>query len=254
MAVNTERTIDPTAEGRMTLSEHIGELRNRLFKSVVAVVAGGIVCWIFYFTIKGWFEAPLCSARPDDCELIILDPLEGFKTRVRVCLYGGIALAIPVILWQIWKFVMPALYPNERRYAIPFVFFGVVLFSLGAGLGFWVIPRGLDFLISVGGFEPNFQADAYFKFITSMMLAFGVGFQFPIVLVFLQITGLLDYRTLVKVRRYAIVGIVVLAAVISPTGDPISLLVLSLPLYIFYEIAIVFGWVRGRRRALPEDA
>ncbi len=256
MAIDAEAVIDPTTEGRMTLREHIAELRTRVMKALAAVAVGTVICWIFYATIKGWFEDPLCEvlenrdqlADGETCNLNVLDPLDSLTVRFKVAGYGGIALAIPVILWQVWQFIMPGLYPHEKRYSVPFVFFGAALFLTGAYLGFWVIPRGLDFLIGIGGFDAEFTADRYFRFVTSMMLAFGLGFQFPIVLIFLQLTGLLNYRTLVKGRRYAIVGIVVLAAVISPTGDPVSLMVLSVPLYIFYEISIVFGWLRGRRR------
>jgi len=263
MAIDEGVTIDAGAEGRMSLREHISELRTRVMIAVAAIAVGTVICWIFYSTIKGWFENPLCDvleargqlAIGEECALNVLDPLDSLTVRFKVAGYGGIALAMPVILWQIWQFIMPGLYPHEKRYSIPFVFFGALLFVTGAALGFWVIPRGLDFLIGIGGFNAEFTADRYFRFVTSMMLAFGIGFQFPIVLIFLQLTGLLSHKSLVKARRFAIVGIVILAAVISPTGDPISLMVLSVPLYIFYEISIIFGWARMRNKpADPLDA
>ena len=205
MAIDDAPRIDPAAEGRMSLRDHIAELRSRVTKSLLFVALGTIICWIFYDTIVAWFQNPLCEvlesrdqlADGEECNLNVLDPLSGLTVRFKVSGYGGIALAVPMILWQVWKFVMPALFPHERRYAIPFVISGAILFAMGAYLGFWIIPRGLDFLIGIGGFDAEFTADAYFRFVTSMMLAFGVGFQFPIVLVFLQLTGLLKYQSLV---------------------------------------------------------
>ncbi|MDH4168107.1 MAG: twin-arginine translocase subunit TatC [Acidimicrobiia bacterium] len=253
-------------EGRMTLIEHLTELRGRLFKSVLAVAGGALVCWIFYDQIFDVLVSPYCDTLPteaerladdggalltqENCVLVTRDPLEEFSTRLTVAGYGGIALAIPVILWQAWRFITPGLYPHEKRYAIPFVVSGVLLFFSGSALAYWSIPRALDFLTNIGG--PNLQAlfspMPYLSFVTKMMLAFGLGFQFPILLIFLQMAGLLDNRTLRKNRPYALVGIVTLVAVITPSGDPITLMVLSVPMYLFYEISILYGILAARRR------
>jgi sec-independent protein translocase protein TatC len=247
--------VDEVDEHRMTLVEHLAELRSRLIKSVVAVAAGMTICWIAYPWIYDFLTHPLCEVVPESCELIITDPLQGFATRLKVAGYGGIALAMPVLLWQLWRFVTPGLYPHERKYAVPFVLSALTLFFLGAGLAYWTLPRALDFLITIGGeLEPFFTPDKYISLIVYMMLAFGLGFEFPILLIFLELAGILSYRDLVKFRRYAIVGIVVIVAVITPSGDPFSLMVLSVPMYLFYEVAILFGWVRDRRRRTEVDA
>jgi sec-independent protein translocase protein TatC len=241
--------VDEVDEQRMTLVEHLAELRSRLIKSLLAVGAGMTICWIAYPIIYDALVHPLCVAVPDHCELVITDPLQGFATRLKVAGYGGIALAMPVLLWQLWRFITPGLYPHERKYAIPFVGTALVLFFMGAGLAYWTLPRALGFLVTIGGdLEPFFTPDKYISLIVYMMLAFGLGFEFPILLIFLELAGILSYKDLVKFRRYAIVGIVVLVAVITPSGDPFSLAVLSIPMYLFYEGAILFGWLRDRRR------
>jgi sec-independent protein translocase protein TatC len=250
-----------TPDTGMTLVEHLTELRKRLIICVLAVALGMLVAflayqWIFDFLIHPYREIATSKNSLTGGDLLQTDPLEGFGVRMKSSAYAGIALAMPVILWQIWKFVTPGLYPHERRYAVPFVVSALVLFVLGAGLAYYTLPRALDFLIDIAGegFVTAFSANKYFQLITYMMLAFGIGFEFPIVLIFLQMAGILDTATLRKGRRFAIVGICVLVAVITPSGDPISMLMLSVPMVIFYEIAIIIGsWITKRQaaRAVP---
>jgi sec-independent protein translocase protein TatC len=242
---------DPLESGRMTLVEHLAELRSRLVKSVVAVVLGGVVAFVFYPAIFDVLVDPYCAVSADgECRLLQTDPLEGFAVRMKIAGYGGLALAMPVILWQLWRFVTPGLYPKEKRYAIPFVASAVALFALGAGLAYWTLPKALGFLASIGGeeLEQFYTPGKYLSLITYMMLAFGIGFEFPILLIFLQMAGIIESRTLRSWRRYAIVGIVVLVAVITPSGDPYSLAILSVPMYLFYEGSILVGWLIARRR------
>jgi sec-independent protein translocase protein TatC len=233
----------------MTIVEHLNELRSRLIKCIAAIVVGGVVIWIFYDQILDFLLEPLKDVNPD-FDVIVTDPLQGLATRLKVSGYGGVALASPVILWQVWRFITPGLYPRERRYAVPFVLSGVVLFITGASLAYWTLPRALDFLISIGGqdVDPLFAVDKYVQLIAYMMLAFGAGFEFPIVLIFLQLAGVLSADRLASWRRYAIIFIVVLVAVITPSGDPISLTVLAVPMYLFYELSIVVGRLIKRRR------
>lgn len=237
-------------EGRMSLVDHLSELRTRIIRSVIAIAVGAVVGWFAYFQIVEWLLEPYCAATENSCELRVFDPLEGLSTRMLVAGYVGIGLAVPVWLWQAWRFIAPGLYPHERRYGAAFVGLGVVLFSMGAALAFWTLPRALEFLIDIGGEDliTEFRARAYIEFVIKMMLAFGLGFEFPLLLVFLQILGIVTPQDLGRYRRVAIVGIVVLVAVITPSGDPISLLALAGPMYLFYEAAIVFGKVRLRRR------
>lgn len=251
--------VDALDGGRMSILEHLAEFRQRFIISVIAVAAGAIACWILYPQIFDILLDPYCDVSdfsfPDEdgvaqqCRLLNTEPLGGFTVRMTVAGYGGIALAIPVILFQVWRFIVPALYPHEKRYAATFVLLGTALFVMGAGLAYWSIPRALEFLTDIGGDDlvNVFQPQAYLGFVVKMMIAFGIGFEFPIVLVFLQLAGLVHHTTLRSGRHYAIIGIVVLVAVLTPSGDPITLLVLSVPMYIFYEIAIIYGRVRDRR-------
>jgi sec-independent protein translocase protein TatC len=248
----------PAEEGRMTLMEHLTELRDRLIKIVLAVVLGMVIAFVLYPQIFDFLLAPYkdiadSSNSLGNGKLLIIDPLEGFGVRMKLAGYGGIALAMPVILWQIWRFVTPGLYPHERRYAVPFVASALALFVLGAGLAYYTLPRALQFLVSIGGDNliTAFAPAKYFTLITYMMLAFGIGFEFPILLIFLQMAGIVSVSALRRARRYAIVGICVLVAVITPSGDPISMLMLSVPMVVFYEVSIIVGRIIEKRRATP---
>jgi sec-independent protein translocase protein TatC len=249
-------------EARMSLIEHLTELRDRLIKIVLAVLFGMILAFLLYNPIFDFLLQPyedITNSRTSltGGKLLQVDPLEGFGIRMKLAMYGGIAIAMPVILWQIWRFMTPGLYDHERRYAIPFVVSALVLFLLGAGLAYYTLPKALEFLVDIGGsdnFVTAFAPGKYFTLITYMMLAFGIGFEFPILLIFLQMAGILSVDALRRGRRYAIVGICVLVAVITPSGDPISMLMLSVPMVIFYEISIIAGRIIDRRRAARAPA
>lgn len=245
----------------MTLMEHLTELRNRIIKSVLAIAVATVVAFFLYPTITEWLTEPYCQVvkadevgNPDACRLLVIDPLEPLTVRMTVSAYVGIALAVPVWLYQAWRFISPGLYANERKYGAAFVGLGVALFTLGAGLAFWSLPRALDFLIDIGGDDlvTQFRAKEYILFAVKMMVAFGLGFQFPLLLAFLQIISLVTPQALARYRRFAAVGIVVLVAIITPSGDPITLIVLSGPMYLFYEASIIFGRLRQRRRRTGE--
>jgi sec-independent protein translocase protein TatC len=158
---------------------------------------------------------------------------------------------MPFLLWQLWRFVSPGLYQNERRYATAFVVSASLLFTLGALIAYLTLPQALSFLQTVGGDDLFYQysPQKYLTLIVYMMLAFGIGFEFPILLVFLQLVGVLTPTQLRQFRRFGIVIIFVIAAVITPSADPISLFALSIPMVLFYEISIVIGRVIVGRRA-----
>jgi sec-independent protein translocase protein TatC len=256
-----------TPDGTMTLTEHLAELRQRIIRAALAVLVGMIVILALYDSVLAFLLRPyerLCGADADFCglaaeggvpQLIITDPVEGLSTRVRIAMYGGLLLALPVIMWQLWRFIVPALKANEKKYAIPFIASSVTLFLLGSVLAYLTLEKALEFLISWAGedVEALFQVSKYIRLVTLMAFAFGVGFQFPVLLVFLQLVGVLSPQQLLGAWRYAIVGIVVLAAVITPSGDPISLTALAAPMLVLYFIAVGIGFLAQRRARAGEQ-
>jgi sec-independent protein translocase protein TatC len=234
----------------MTVMEHLVELRTRLMISVVAISLGGIVAFLLYSRILDFLIDPYCQILPEGkpCRLFITDPLEGFLTRLKIAAYGGLVLASPVVLWELWRFVTPGLQPNEKRYAVPFVCSSIVLFLLGGAVALVTFPRALNFLVSVGGtdLEAIFSPSKYLNLVTLMLVAFGAAFEFPILLVFLELAGVVPSQRLRQWRRGAAIGIVATAAIITPSQDPISLFAMAVPMYLFYEGAILVGRILGK--------
>lgn len=232
---------------RMTVIEHLTELRRRLIVSIIAVVLGAVVVFIFFESIIEVLVGPYTDITGNE-SLIFTDPLEAFSTRLRVAGYGGLVLASPVVLWELWRFITPGLYTNEKRYAIPFVASSVLLFMLGGFAAWQTLPRALEFLLTIGGEDltPLLTAGRYLSLISLMIVAFGIAFEFPVVLTFLLIARVLSTAQLRRWRRWVVIGVVTFAAVITPSGDPYSQLLLAVPMYLFYEIVIVIGKLMRR--------
>jgi len=236
--------VDRPTPDAMTLAEHLAELRRRLVISVLAFVVGATVAFVFYPQILHWLQAPYCRvAGRRHCGLYITGPLDGLSLRVKVAAYGGLFLASPVILWELWRFITPGLHKNEKRYALAFVVSSLVLFSLGAVVAYVTFPHALGFLDKVGGpsLQEIYDPNKYIGLIIALMAVFGLTFLFPVVLVALELIGVLTPARLSSWRRWAIVLIVVGAAIITPSGDPFSMLALAVPLYGFYEVSILVG-------------
>ena len=230
-----------TPDDAMTLTEHLGELRVRIIRSALAVMLVAIIIIAFYDPVLDFLLAALRStcASSKATEFCGFDaeqratrrcsssiPLEGLSTRLRVATYGGLILAMPVILWQVWRFIVPALHAKEKRYAIPFILSSVAAVpARRRSSPTSRSSKALEFLISWAGTDVGQRSRSASTSASStlMVAAFGIGFQFPVLLVFLQLVGVVTPQQLLKGWRYAIVGIVVVAAVITPSGDPISL-------------------------------
>ena len=260
----TKRAQVKTPDDRMTLTDHLIELRMRIIRAALAVMVGFVIFIAFYNPILNFLREPydaFCASHtlqnPEfTCDLFILSPMEGFTTKFRVSAYGGIILAVPVILWQIWQFVVPGLHPREKKYAIPFIISSVLLFLLGGVIAYATLEKALEFLIQFSGdnIQQAFQVSKYISFVGLMIAAFGVGLEFPVLLTFLQLAGVLSHRTLLKQWRMAIVVIVALAAIITPSGDPISLAALSIPMVVLYFVSALIGRVVQRRREARDAA
>jgi sec-independent protein translocase protein TatC len=234
----------------MTLVEHLTELRTRVLVCAVAFVAAASAAFVLYPWILSFLKAPYCHVAPAHCGFYITGPLDGLSLRVKIAAYGGAFLASPVLLWEFWRFVTPGLNPKEKRYAVPFVVSSIVLFALGCAVAFVTFPHALRFLDSIGGpsLHEIFDPLNYISLIVLLMVVFGVTFEFPVVLVSLEAAGVVTPRQLSSWRRWAIVGIVVVAGVITPSSDPFSMMALAIPLYVFYEVSIVIGRILQRRK------
>ena len=226
----------------MPLVDHLTELRSRLIRAVIALVLGAIVAFTLYNHILDFLIGPYTDIT-GKTEFVILDPLEGFAARLKVSAWCGAFLASPVVLWQLWGFITPGLHKTEKKFAIPFIIGSVLLFALGAGVALLTFEQALRFLIGVGGpnVDPMFSPGKYLSLITLMMVAFGIAFEFPILLVFLQLAEVVTSRKLRSWRRPALVIVVAVAAVITPSQDPYSLLAMAGPMYLFYELSILIG-------------
>ncbi len=229
----------------MTLVEHLGELRHRLIVAIVAVTAGAIVCFALFNHILSFFVHPYCTVLGPHhpCYLYVTGPLDGLAIRLKIAAYGGLFLASPVVLWQLWRFITPGLHPHEKRYAVPFVASSILLFLGGAAVAWFTFPHALQFLTAVGGptLRQIFSPNSYLSLIVLLMVIFGISFEFPVLLVFLEVAGVLSPSKLSQWRRRAIVILVAFAAIITPSSDPFSMLALAVPLVLFYEIAILVG-------------
>jgi sec-independent protein translocase protein TatC len=243
---------------QMTLIEHLEELRSRLIIAVLAIAVLSIVGFVFFNQIFALLLRPYCEAlknipraavpaqllenlqRGESCQLFFTSPVDPFLTRMKIGFFSGFLLALPVILWQLWRFVTPGLTQRERKLAVPFVASSVVLFAAGAFFAMLIIPRGLSFLFSFGGefLTPLLTADRYLSFLIVLVLVFGVSFEFPLILVFLAGARVITSAQLRRARRYAYFGLAVFAMVATPTGDPYTMLVMWVPLLLFYEAAI----------------
>jgi sec-independent protein translocase protein TatC len=234
----------------MSLMEHLTELRRRMIICIIALAVTTFAAFFLYNAVISFISHPYRQyvlAHPSKNitggTLVVSGPLEGFTTRLKVSGYLGLFLASPVLLWELWRFITPGLHRNEKRYAIPFIVSAIVLFSLGVTVSILVFPKALDFLITVSGRDvaPLFGPQKYVNLYVAACAIFGTVFLFPIILVFLMISGAVPTRKWRRWRRPAIVIMAVVAAVVTPSNDPYSFLAMAIPMIIFYELSIVVG-------------
>jgi sec-independent protein translocase protein TatC len=232
-------------DGPMTFMDHLVELRRRLIVSVVAVTIGTVVAAILYQPLLDLLAEPYLEAVDGD-RLAFFQPAEAFTLVLRVALFGGVVIASPVVIGQIWGFVSPALTPRERKIAVPLSIVLAVLFTVGVVVGYLVLPMTLRLLLGIGSdiLDPVIGAEYYLRFAMRFLLAFGLAFLFPVFLFAAGAAGAVTSRTLRSWRRWAVTVILVGAALLTPGGDPLTLVLLAGPLYVLYEatiLAIRFG-------------
>lgn len=232
----------------MTLAEHLAELRRRLIVSVVAFAVAATVAAVFYNRLLSLLQHPYCRASPHDCGFYVTGPLDPLSLRVEMAAFGGLILASPVILWQVWRFITPGLRASEKRYVVPFVTSSLALFGAGCVTAYFIFPHALSFLKAVGGphLYQLLSPTSYLSLVMWMMLLFGLSFEFPVVLVALELARVVKPGQLLHVWRWAVIGITAAAAIFTPSSDPFSMLALAVPLVAFYFLAIGIGKLLGR--------
>jgi sec-independent protein translocase protein TatC len=233
----------------MPFWDHLEELRRRLILSGVVLIALAVVAFYFGDVLMAVLRRPLERARPD-LELHLFGVPEAFVVRMKVAIAAGLAVGVPFFVFQLWRFVAPGLRRREVRAVAPLLFFSVVMLAVGVSFAYFVVlPMGITFLLSFArdGLTPLLMLNEYFSFVATFVVAFGIVFQLPVVLVMLGRLGLVSSRTLARGRRVAAVGILVLSAVITPP-DLVSQVAIGAPLYLLYEISVLLVWRSQRSR------
>jgi sec-independent protein translocase protein TatC len=244
----------------MPLMDHIRELRNRVVKMALALGAGMIVGFVFFNPVWHVIERPLCSVvirGQTGCrtagvnELILNGPLDSFYLRIKVALIVGVILSSPVWLYQVWAFIAPGLYSREKKWSYIFLGTAVPLFLIGITLCYWSLGRSMHYLLGLTptGVGNYIQVDLYMSFVMAMMLAFGLAFELPLLIVMLNLAGILTHQRFRKWRRVMIFGVFLIAGMANPSPDPITMLILGGGCAALVEVAELIVWSNDRRRA-----
>ena len=256
--VASQRQQNP--EGRMPLMDHLRELRNRVVKMALGLVAGMIVGFIFFTPVWHFIERPLCSAMirgHTGCttlgvnQLVLNGPLDAFYLRVKVAVIVGVILSSPVWLYQIWAFVAPGLYAREKRWSYIFLGTAVPLFLTGVTLAYFSLGRSMHYLLGLtpGGVSNLIQVDQYMSFVMTMLLAFGIAFEVPLLIIMLNLAGILTHQRFRKWRRVMLFTVFLIAGLANPSPDPLTMLILGGACAALVEVAEFIVWANDRRRA-----
>ncbi|RDU62870.1 twin-arginine translocase subunit TatC [Helicobacter sp. MIT 14-3879] len=224
------------------LKPHLIDLRKRLIISVSCLIVMFFICFNFNEYILSWMLEPLIKVLPNNVKPVFLQVGEGFITAVKVSFFAGFVISSPIIFWQIWLFIAPGLYSNEKKLILPFVFFGTLMFVTGAAFAYYIVfPFGLDYLINFGDskqFSAMPSIGYYAGFFAKTMIGFGISFELPVISYFLAKLGLITDQTLIKFFRIAIVLIFILAAFLTPP-DVSTQFLMAIPLIILYGVSII---------------
>lgn len=227
-------------EREMSLVEHIAELRYRLVRAAAGIVVGMCFCWGFSEQIFNIIRKPIQAFLPQG-GLIYTAPIDKFMAHIKISFMCGVIISAPFWLYHLWKFISPALYKNEKRFAMGFIFFGTLQFLMGLAFTYFIIlPMAFKFLMNFGGDidKPMITIEHYLGFFTQTSLIFGMAFEMPVILTFLGIVGVIGSEFLRKNRRYAVVIITASSAILAPP-DAVSMILLMVPLWVLYEISIL---------------
>jgi sec-independent protein translocase protein TatC len=247
---------EETPGAKMSFLDHLDELRRRIIASLIGVLVGCLISFTFIKTIYAFIMQPLAAMLPPGSKLVYTEPTEAFMLYLKMALLVGIIMAAPVILWQVWLFISPGLYAREKKVAVPFIVLGTIGFVLGAAFSHYVLfPVTWRFLASFTNEYTMFmpKIESIFSLYAKMMLGMGVIFQMPTLVYFLARLGLVSARFLLRHFKYAVLIIFIIAAVITPTGDPMTQTVFAAPMILLYLISIGIAWLFGKKRQ-PEPA
>lgn len=246
-----ELSMTLSADEKLPLTSHLEELRKRLIHVFVALGIGFTLCYMF----KDWLffvvTRPLIAVMPKNSFMIFTSLPEAFFTYMKISFFSSLILTSPYILFEIWKFVSPGLYPKEKRYVLPFVFFSTLLFAGGVLFGYFIaLPPAFRFFVSFSSdfLKPMVSMREYLSLALKFLLAFGLCFELPVFVFFLTKVGVINARMLSSQRRYAILVIFIVAAVLTPSPDAVSQILMALPLMVLYEVSILVARFAGRKR------
>ena len=243
---------------RMSLIEHLEELRNRIVKSLIAVVVGFLVCWSFAAEIFEFLARPVKELLPEGTQLVYLSVTDPFVLYVKVAGLTSLFAVSPIVAYQFWRFVAPGLYNRERRYALPFVFFASLFFVGGGAFAYYVVfPFAAEFLLGLGeGLQAVLTVDRYFRFLLTIILGLGLMFELPIVILLLAQIGVVTPGFLMRHFRWAVLIIFVVAALITPTPDVVNLCLFAVPTIGLYLVGVGAAAIvtRGKRKAAAETS
>lgn len=241
-----------TPEDKQTIIEHLEELRKSLVISVVAILIAAVVCFYYNEQILRFVTKPLSDLGEG---LIVIGVTEAFFVKLKLAIYAGFGVAFPVVVWALWRFIKPALYPGERKYIYVLLPVSVLLFIGGVVFAYFgILPLVLNFFLYITGetLEALFTVEKYVAFVTAFTIPFGLVFELPVVVFFLTKLGIINYEMLSRNRKYALLIIVILAAALTPGPDPISQLMMAVPVYILYEISVWISKWTGARKTIDE--
>jgi sec-independent protein translocase protein TatC len=249
---------DRSPDGRMTLGEHLQELRRRVIISILTILVFTIVAYLFHGRLMHLLTHPYCRLpvsyrlNPAKCTLYASGVLDPFRITLKISMYAGVLAASPIWLYQVWKFITPGLYTHEKRYATSFVGASVLLFAMGSAFAYLTLEKGLHFLLgyATGGLTSLLSFDSYLSFVVAMVLIFSVSFELPLAIVMLNLVGVVSAARLRRWWRGAIFGIFVFAAVATPSQDPFTMSALAIPMCLLYGIAVGIATLHDRRVAL----
>jgi sec-independent protein translocase protein TatC len=247
-------SVEPENEVKLTFLEHLRDLRVRLLRAALGILGGMMVVGGFVETIFHRLMQPVLDSLPENQRAIhYTSSIEPLMVYMKVAIYGGIFVAAPWVLWQLWLFIAPGLYKREKKVVLPFLFFGTLLFYTGAAFCYRVVmPLAFPAMAAIANdqsLSPMLTMSEQLSLVLAMLLGFGIVFEVPVVIAFLSMVGLVQASTLAKYRRYAILVNVVAAAIITPTGDPLNLAMMAVPMILFYEIGIVLARILGKKPA-----